>query len=187
VQASLRIISSDPTLPLPVLAARMNEFIYRSTQSNSYATFFYARLDERTLELEYVNAGHNPPFVVRAADEGATIHELASGGTVLGLFPEASHESGSITLRANDVLLIFTDGVPESMNQAGDEFGEERLKRVLRAGLHLPVGQIADLVSAEVTRWATGAPQHDDLTFVVLKVGERTRDSGLGTGVRART
>ena len=77
VQASLRIISSDPTLPLPVLAARMNEFIYRSTQSNSYATFFYARLDERTLELEYVNAGHNPPFVVRAADEGATIHELA--------------------------------------------------------------------------------------------------------------
>ena len=187
VQASLRIISSDPTLPLPVLAARMNEFIYRSTQSNSYATFFYARLDERTLELEYVNAGHNPPFVVRAADEGATIHELASGGTVLGLFPEASHESGSITLRANDVLLIFTDGVPESMNQAGDEFGEERLKRVLRAGLHLPVGQMADLVSAEVTRWATGAPQHDDLTFVVLKVGERTRDSGLGTGVRART
>ena len=177
VQASLRIISSDPTLPLPVLAARMNEFIYRSTQSNSYATFFYARLDERTLELEYVNAGHNPPFVVRAADEGATIHELASGGTVLGLFPEASHESGSITLRANDVLLIFTDGVPESMNQAGDEFGEERLKRVLRAGLHLPVGQIADLVSAEVTRWATGAPQHDDLTFVVLKVGT---DAGLG-------
>ena len=59
------------------------------------------------------------------------------------------------------------------MNVAGDEFGEERLKRVLRDGLRLPVGQIADLVSAEVTRWSAGAPQHDDLTFVVLKVGPR--------------
>ena len=186
VQASLRIISSDPSLPLPVLAARMNEFLYRSTQSNSYATFFYARIDERTLELEYVNAGHNPPFVVRAADDGATIHELAPGGTVLGLFPRPATRAGRSRSAPNDVLLIFTDGVPDSMNLADDEFGDERLKRVLREGLRLPVDQIADRVSAAVTRWSTGAPQHDD-SHVRGDEGQGlgTRDWGLGAGPRA--
>ena len=177
VQASLRIISTDASLPLPDLAARMNQFIYRSTQSNSYATFFYARVDEQAMQLDYVNAGHNPPFLVRARDDGATIEELAAGGTVLGLFPEASFDSSSVALEPDDVLLIYTDGVPESLNTSGDEFGEERLKQVLRAGLHLPAAALADRLSRELTQWSAGAPQHDDLTFVVMKAARAWRGS----------
>jgi sigma-B regulation protein RsbU (phosphoserine phosphatase) len=174
VQASLRIISTDASLPLPTLASRMNDFIYRSTQSNSYATFFYGRLDERSLELQFVNAGHNPPMLARARDGAATIEELRAGGTVLGLFPVAGFDSDSVMLERGDVLLIFTDGVPESLNTTGDEFGEERLKQVLREGITLTAGELADLLSRELTQWSAGAPQHDDLTFVVMKVDRPT-------------
>jgi sigma-B regulation protein RsbU (phosphoserine phosphatase) len=174
VQASLRIISTDASLPLPTLASRMNDFIYRSTQSNSYATFFYGRLDERSLELQFVNAGHNPPMLARARDGAATIEELRAGGTVLGLFPVAGFDSDSVMLERGDVLLIFTDGVPESLNTTGDEFGEERLKQVLREGITLTAGELADLLSRELTQWSAGAPQHDDLTFVVMKVERPT-------------
>ena len=64
---------------------------------------------------------------------------------------------------------MYTDGIPESLNTSGDEFGEDRLKQVSRAGLHLPVAALADRLSRELTQWSAGAPQHDDLTFVVMK------------------
>ena len=112
VQASLRIISSDAELPLPDLAERMNQFLYRSTQSTSYATFFYARIDEQSLQLDYVNAGHNPPYLIRRGNSGVSIEPLPAGGTVLGLFPEASYEGATLALEAGDILFIFSDGFP---------------------------------------------------------------------------
>src|SRR6187549_807397 len=92
VQASLRVISGDSDVPVAQLAARMNRFIYASTGANKYATFFYAQLDERSGRLQYVNAGHNPPYLARRTDEGVEITELGAGGTVLGLFDEAAYE-----------------------------------------------------------------------------------------------
>jgi putative ABC transport system permease protein len=171
VQASLRILSSEPNLPLPDLAARMNQFLYRSTQSNSYATFFYAQIDERSLQLQYVNAGHNPPYLVRRAGTEIAIDQLSAGGTVLGLFPEATYEHGTVELQPGDVLFIFTDGVTESMNTAGEEFGEDRLTRLLRLSCDLSVDVLAARVSSDLKDWSAGAPQHDDLTFVVAKIG----------------
>src|SRR5439155_7440814 len=175
VQASLRIISSEGDVPPPRLVARMNEFVYRSTPASKYATFFYAQLDEQR-RLRYVNAGHNAPYVLRA-DRRSTagsappeIEQLSTGGTVVGMFPEMEYEEATVELFSGDVLLAFTDGVPEAHNPENEEFGEERLQQLLRRSVHLPSNEISARLSAEMKDWIRDAEQYDDLTFIVLKV-----------------
>ena len=167
VHASLRAISAEGHVSLPELAARMNHFLYRSTRSNSYATFFYAQVDEESRQLRYVNAGHNPPYLLRSANG---IEELSTGGMIIGMFPQASYEEAKLDLQSGDVLIIFTDGVTEAMNPKEEEFGEERLKALLRRVSCLPVNEMAAQISEELTSWIGSAPQHDDLTFIVMKV-----------------
>jgi sigma-B regulation protein RsbU (phosphoserine phosphatase) len=169
VQASLRVITSEPDISLPQLAAKLNHFLYRSTGSNSYATFFYAQLDEGKRELRYVNAGHNPPFLLRAGPS-ASVEELLTGGTIIGMFPQARYEEGAVELRTGDVLAVFTDGVPEAQNPAEEEFGEERLKELLASVVHLPVEEMSLRISRELKDWIRDAAQYDDLTFVLMKV-----------------
>ncbi len=175
VQASLRIVAAEEGTSLPELAAKMNGFLHRSTGSNSYATFFYAQLDEATRQLRYVNAGHNPPYLLRPATSGAPasqpeIRELSIGGTVLGLFPQMSYEEATVDLQSGDVLVAFTDGVTEALNTAEEEFGEERLKDLLRGVIHLPAAEISARLSEGLRGWIKDTAQYDDLTFVVMKV-----------------
>jgi sigma-B regulation protein RsbU (phosphoserine phosphatase) len=178
VQASLRIIASEEDVSLPKLAAKMNEFLYRTTPGNRYATFFYAQLDGSRRQLRYVNAGHNPPYLIRrgadaipgAGDEPHAIQELTAGGTVIGMLPGADYEEAAVDLCPGDVLLAFTDGVTEAHNPQDEEFGEERVKALLRATAHLPAGEISMRITAALQAWIQDAPQYDDLTFVVMKV-----------------
>jgi sigma-B regulation protein RsbU (phosphoserine phosphatase) len=173
VQASLRIISSEGGIAPPRLVARMNEFVFRSTPASKYATFFYAQLDEQCRQLRYVNAGHNPPYLLRAVTAGSpspAIEELSVGGTVVGMFPEMAYEEATVELRPGDVLLIFTDGVPEAHNTENEEFGEERLQQLLRRTAHFPADEISARISAEMKDWIQDAEQYDDLTFIVMKM-----------------
>lgn len=181
VQASLRVIAAEGGTSLPLLAAKMNAFLHRSTGSNSYATFFYAQIDEENRQLRYVNAGHNPPYLLRRIDPRSTglpdetapeIEELSTGGMVLGLFPLASYAEATVDLRPGDVLVVFTDGVTEALNPKEEEFGEDRLKQLLRQVVHLPVNEISSRISQEMKNWIQDAEQYDDLTFLVMKVRE---------------
>ncbi|HET7698023.1 MAG TPA: ADOP family duplicated permease, partial [Vicinamibacterales bacterium] len=156
VQASLRIISSEGDVPLPRLVARMNQFVHRSTPASKYATFFYAQLDQRARQLRYVNAGHNAPYLLRAGRQSAVdsavaeIEQLSVGGTIVGMFPETSYEEATVELRPGDVLVAFTDGVPEAHSPENEEFGEERLQVLLRRTAHLPANEIGARLSAEL-------------------------------------
>ena len=177
VQASLRIIASDGDISLPRLAARMNEFLYRTTPGNKYATFFYAQVDGDRRQLRYVNAGHNPPYLVRAGqrpsegtDGDSSLQELTIGGAVVGMLPGMSYEEATIDLCPGDVLLLYTDGVTEAHSPDSEEFGEDRLKALLREVAHLPAENIRERISAELREWIKDAEQYDDLTFVVMKV-----------------
>jgi sigma-B regulation protein RsbU (phosphoserine phosphatase) len=178
VHASLRVMAAERDLPAAQLAAQMNRFLHRSTRTNSYATFFYAQLDQRNRQLRYVNAGHNPPYLLRSGSLPAAtanlartqVEELSIGGTVLGLFPEMSYQEGTVDLRPGDVLVAFTDGVTEALNSSDQEFGEDRLKDVLRGLLHLPAAEISARLSDELRTWIRDTAQYDDLTFVVMKV-----------------
>jgi len=173
VQASLRILSTEENISLPQLAVKMNRFLHRSTKPNSYATFFYAQIDEHIRQLRYVNAGHNPPYLIRALHMGsgeAEIEELSSGGTVLGLLPQVSYDETTVDLRPGDVLVAFTDGVTEALNPSEEEFGEERLKSLLRQLVHLPAHEMSARIAQELKNWIKDAAQYDDLTFIVMKV-----------------
>jgi phosphoserine phosphatase RsbU/P len=179
VQASLRIIAAESNVSLPELAAKMNSFLHRSTGFSSYATFFYAQLDEDKRQLRYVNAGHNPPYLVRALRPeldkngvGGVIEELATGGVIIGMFPSAKYEESVVDLHPGDVLIAFTDGVTEALNAADEEFGEERLQGLVRRAAHLPVVEMTAVISQELRDWIGEAAQYDDLTFVVMKVNE---------------
>jgi sigma-B regulation protein RsbU (phosphoserine phosphatase) len=169
VQASLRVISSEPDIELPQLAAKMNYFLYQSTGPNSYATFFYAQLDQHTRELRYVNAGHNAPYLLRAGGD-SPVEELTTGGTIIGMFPQTRYEEGTLALNTGDVLIVFTDGVTEALNPADEEFGEDRLKDLLRTVGPLPVEEMSARITQELKDWIQDAAQYDDLTFVLLKV-----------------
>jgi predicted permease len=169
VQASLRVISSEPDIELPQLAAKMNYFLYQSTGPNSYATFFYAQLDQHTRELRYVNAGHNAPYLLRAGG-ASPVEELTTGGTIIGMFPQTRYEEGTLALNTGDVLIVFTDGVTEALNPADEEFGEDRLKELLRTVGPLPIEEMSARIAEELKNWIQDAAQYDDLTFVLMKV-----------------
>jgi sigma-B regulation protein RsbU (phosphoserine phosphatase) len=131
------------------------------------------RLTSRDASFVYVNAGHNPPYLIRALHLGsadAEIEELSSGGTVLGLLPQVSYEETTVDLRPGDVLVAFTDGVTEALDPNEEEFGEDRLKALLRQLVHLPAHEMSARISQELRNWIKDAAQYDDLTFIVMKV-----------------
>jgi serine phosphatase RsbU (regulator of sigma subunit) len=170
VQASLRFISAESDVAAAELAGRMNRFLYRSTGANGYATFFYARFDADGRRLRYVNAGHNPPYLVRRTDGGVEVTDLSAGGTVLGLFPDVVYEDAAVDLRPGDLFVAFTDGVTEARSANGEEFGEERLKDLLQAAVGASAADVAGRLADRMQQWIAGAEQHDDLTFVVVSM-----------------
>jgi putative ABC transport system permease protein len=167
VQASLRAISTEAEISLPQLATKMNGFLYRSSGTNKYATFFYAQFEESNRRLRYINAGHNPPYLVRRTVAGPEIIELSASGTVLGLFPEVQYEECDIELRRGDFLVAFTDGLTEALNADGEEFGEARLKELLR-NVSGTADEVSSKLAVAVRKWMGEAEQHDDLTLVVV-------------------
>jgi predicted permease len=173
VQTSLRMILADGEVAPAQLAARMNRFLHQSTASSSYATFFYAQLDAERRRLRYVNAGHNPPYLVRRTTAGMDIVELSAGGMVLGLFPDAAYEDAEVELQPGDLLAVFTDGVTEARSASDEEFGEDRLKELLQRVVALPAEAVSSTLADHIRRWIAGAEQHDDVTFVVMTMVDR--------------
>jgi sigma-B regulation protein RsbU (phosphoserine phosphatase) len=140
--------------------------VYRNTDSDRFITFFYAHLDGSARRLTYVNAGHNAPFVVRS--DGS--HErLRDGGAVLGVFAGRNYETGSAQLYAGDRVILFTDGVTEACNHAGEEFGEARLLRLLEDHRTLSANELQAKIIAVVAEFSGGRWQ-DDATLLVLAV-----------------
>jgi phosphoserine phosphatase RsbU/P len=166
LRAYLRGQTAGHESHLSGLMANLNRLVYESSAPNRYATFFYGEYDATTSRLVYVNAGHNPPIVVRRSGE---IARLDVGGPVIGLLPECSYQEGCVALAPGDLLVAFTDGVSESMNGDFEEWGEERLVQALQTGTtHAPLDLIACLM-AGADAFAGGAAQHDDMTIVVLQ------------------
>jgi sigma-B regulation protein RsbU (phosphoserine phosphatase) len=165
MQAAVRGLSS-PSLAPNLLCSRLNSIVYRNTDSDRFITFFYAHLDGPMRRLTYVNAGHNAPFVVRAEGSHERLHE---GGTVLGVFASCNYEMGSAQLFPGDRLVLFTDGVTEACNLAGEEFGEARLLRLLENHRTLSADELQAKILAVVAEFSGGRWQ-DDATLLVLAV-----------------
>jgi sigma-B regulation protein RsbU (phosphoserine phosphatase) len=148
------------------LAAEVNRVMHASTDSNRYATLFYGVYDDAERTLSYVNAGHNPPLLLRP--DGAA--RLSPTGTVIGLMPEARYRKELVRLAPGETLVIFTDGVTDMVNERDEPFGEERLEDLVRRHGHRAAREILDLVLAELDTFRGGVKPHDDVTLVVAKV-----------------
>jgi sigma-B regulation protein RsbU (phosphoserine phosphatase) len=170
LQASLRAEAARAAGDVAGLIARVNQALFNASSEDRYATFFYGQYDPATLKLAYVNAGHCAPMLLRASDNFRTIDRLSIGGPVIGLIPECTYEQGEVTLNKGDELVIFTDGVSEAMNRNLEEWGEDRLAASVRSCTACASPQLISHLMAGADAFASGAPQHDDMTLVVVRI-----------------
>ena len=196
------------------LVGNVNLLLYDSSDSNRYATFFFAQYDPAARQLMYVNAGHNAPIILRRkavsvtrsffpsgpgqasrprqagepttgdacvisaletasnqAPAGACeILRLEEGGPVVGLLPEASYQQCVLNMQPGDVLLCYTDGISEAMNPGDEEWGEDRMIAKAMSCVQLSAQQMLDCLFDAADAFASGAPQHDDMTLVLMKI-----------------
>lgn len=169
LMASLRAaLHSDihPQYKLEKMAAKLNDFIHRSSSINSFITFFFCELDKKSGELRYINAGHNPPLIL---DKKGKIHRLESCGLCLGMFPSQVYEARKVTLNAGDTAVIFTDGITESRNKENKDFEEGGLIKALRKHSKLSAQKLLKNIYEELDSFTSGTDQMDDMTLVIIK------------------
>jgi serine phosphatase RsbU (regulator of sigma subunit) len=146
--------------------ARINRTVCQNIPSNKYVTFFLARLDPATGRVSYVNAGHNPPLLVRA---DGSVDTLAEGGMVLGFFDPTEYGEGEARLGPGDMLAVFSDGVTETWSAEGDEYGERRLADLLVRERHRSASELQTAILHDLDAFSRGTKATDDRTLIVVK------------------
>jgi sigma-B regulation protein RsbU (phosphoserine phosphatase) len=146
---------------------RVNELIVSDTRSNMFVTMFYCVLNWRTGELAYASAGHNPPILWRQSESRAEL--LRAKGVVLGVMEKVTLEDGRTRLDHGDVLVLYTDGVTEPINEQENEFGEDRLIETVAEGSTMPCAALVKLIHDRVSGFVGSQPQFDDYTLVGVK------------------
>lgn len=164
-QASLRALAASPS-SLADLARDLNRQVCATSPNGRFTTAFLAELDPLSGELRYVCAGHNPPMVKRSTGE---CELLASTSLPLGIELREDYASSVAHLDPLDLLLIYTDGVTDARNEYGAEFGEENLITLLQNAQGEDVSQLLNHITGEIGAFVGAAPQHDDLTCLLLR------------------
>jgi sigma-B regulation protein RsbU (phosphoserine phosphatase) len=130
---------------------------------------FWCYYEPLTRRLCYVNAGHHPPLLVGERAHGIEIARLEAGGPVLGVLPAARYEQARCDVRPGDRLVLYSDGLIEATNPAGEEYGESRLREFLGTADAGSPDEIRDAILASAGAFLGAAPPRDDLTLVVAK------------------
>ena len=166
LQASLRTLASEG-LPLTPLAVRLNRYACEhSLGGQRFTTAVLAEYDPFTRKLSYVNAGHNSP-IIRRADGGT--ERLESGGLPLGITTEATFVTSEVELHPGDILVLFTDGVVEAFNSAGEEFSDARWLNLVRNLPTVPAKESLQFLMMSVETFVGQTRQSDDITCLVLR------------------
>jgi len=169
LQASLRTQAGSITSVAEILR-NINSLLYRATAVHQFATFFIGRVEGDTLHMTFSNAGHNYPVVIR---RGVDPMFLERGGTVLGIVDGADYEEGRISLHAGDLVVLYTDGISEAMNRAGELYGDERVCELVRTfPHHLSAREVTDRILEALREFLDGEEPRDDMTLMVLRVLE---------------
>ena len=146
----------------------VNNLLCNESVSCMFVTVFYGIMNMKTGELEYANAGHNPPYIMK--NEGNSIEKLEStGDTILGCFEGYKYSSKKIQLNPNEGILLYTDGITEAFNREQVAYSEERLEALIASLHQLSAQGIINTIVADVTAFAQDEPQSDDITMLMLK------------------
>jgi sigma-B regulation protein RsbU (phosphoserine phosphatase) len=165
LQATLRGQCALDT-PVADTMARSNSLLHRSTDPEKFATLFMGVLDPRTGRVDYCNAGHERPMLLRR--EGG-IDRLEAGGLALGVLDVFPYDEGAVTLDAGDMLVIYSDGIPDATDELGNFFGEENLVKGLRTDSGRSASALMQAILDRVRAHERGAPRADDLTIMIVK------------------
>ncbi len=153
-------------MALDEATALINDLVSENTSDGKFITFFWGVLEDTGRKLTYVNAGHNPPLLVRKGK----IIKLTRGGIILGVMKTVTpYEYEKIDLEKDDVIIMFTDGVSEAMNIKGEEFSDKKLEEIAGNISHLSSTDILQKIRQEVLSFTSGAVQSDDITLMVIK------------------
>jgi serine phosphatase RsbU (regulator of sigma subunit) len=142
----------------------MNKALCRRGLESRFVTLMFGAITADG-QLTYTNAGHNPPFIIGPSG----VRRLEAGGPVVGLLEFAPFDQETVTLSPGDAVIIFSDGVSEALNAAGEEFGDDRLQAVVERAGTVPAAEIVDRIVGEVRAFTKGAPQSDDITVMVIR------------------
>ena len=164
VQAALRM-SAPIENDLAALMTRLNALLFRMAGGRKYVTFFYGRYTPSTGELRYVNAGHNPPFVIC----GDRVEQLPSTGRPIGILPDARYETATTVLPQGCTMFLYTDGLNEAANAEEEEYGNDRLRSLVARAAACEFTCVADTVIGEIAAFENGVHASDDKTLVVLR------------------
>ncbi|MCB1059284.1 MAG: SpoIIE family protein phosphatase [Calditrichaeota bacterium] len=159
-------IESRAHYAIEVILKRVNEFLVETNPPDSFVTAFYGVLNRKYNVLTFANAGHNPPLLYR---KGEPPRWLSNGGPILGVLPDAGYQQDQIELIPGDVLLLYTDGVTETKNDADEEFGEDRLAELVEKYSNLTAHELARRISHDVHLFHAPDATMDDLTLSVVK------------------
>lgn len=152
----------------------LNILLEQDMEDDKFMTLFYAVLDPENMILRYANAGHDAPLIYRASLQ--EFETLESTGIPLGMMEDFEYEEGEpIQIQTGDILVLSTDGITESMNPEGEQFGIERFTEVIRQSSQKSANQIIRDCYDTLQKFCRGTPQRDDLTLVVVKFDRRLK------------
>ncbi len=169
LRACLRTMTLVGPTDLAELMQKMNQLVYEASAVNRYATFFFAIYKPADRTLTYVNAGHNPPVLLRCSPKGCI--RLDAGGPVVGSLPNLSYVEATVTLSCGDSLLAYTDGISEAMTMDDEEWGEERMISTAELSSRGTADELLREIFRAADEFTGNAPQHDDMTLLVATFG----------------
>ncbi|AFN75093.1 protein serine/threonine phosphatase [Melioribacter roseus P3M-2] len=166
LQAFLKTICKMK-LPLDKATNLINDLIAENTTMGNYVTFFWSVFNTESKELTYVNAGHNPPFLIR----NGKITKLKKGGMIIGFLPTTiPYESETVKLQKGDYLILYTDGITEAMDKNNKEFTDEKFEELVCRMKEESPYEAMKIIKKSIDEHVKGAEQSDDLTYIVARV-----------------
>jgi len=169
IQISFRGLARDHSRHVAALVKEVNRLVYDVSPPNFYASMFYGEVNPASGRLTYINAGHEPPLVIR--ERGGTVERLRTGGTVVGLTTRSRYEVGTTFLDPGDLMVAFTDGITEASNAEGVDLRDAGVVEAIRKSTGRRATDIVEAILDSVDRF-TGGAATDDRTAVVLRMTE---------------
>jgi sigma-B regulation protein RsbU (phosphoserine phosphatase) len=166
LMASIRAVFKNAALkgnlPPAELIAELNQYLYENARTEQFATFFYGVFEADSGTLTFSNAGQCPALLLKKD----YVDRLGEGGLVLGVQPSQSYHEGRVCLEPNDLLVLYTDGITEQKDAAGEEYGEQRLIEFLQLHRNLPLDELQSALFRDVIAFGNGS-QQDDITSII--------------------
>jgi phosphoserine phosphatase RsbU/P len=148
------------------IMSEINRYLFENTPSSKFVTLFYGKLDPKSGLLTYCNGGHNPPMLIRRSGE---VLKLDIGGLPIGMMQLSKYSEGQVEFAPGDVLVIYSDGITESLNEKNEEFGEAQLQEAVQRNMDRSAPGIRDRIEESLSRFVGTTPPFDDMTLMIVK------------------